>query len=252
VALKADGTLWAWGYNWHGQLGDGSQVNGQPTPTQVGTGSDWVAVSCGENYTVAMKADGTLWAWGSNSYGQLGYDTANDADPGFSDMSTIPQQVGDASDWAAVACGSYHTLAIKADGSLWAWGYNYFGQLGDGTVVDRTIPTQVSGATWASVACGSRHTAAIRADGTLWTWGDNAYGELGYDTAADADPLYSDQSSVPQSVDGAWASVACGSFHTAGSTDDGLVWAWGSNYFGQLGDGTTANRGVPTGVFNLW
>ena len=114
VALKADGTLWAWGYGTNGQLGDGTTAV-RTTPIQEATGAnDWVAVDAGKYHTVALKADGTLWAWGSNNYGELGDGTTTNS-------STPVQEATQASDWVAVDVGDWHTVALKADGTLWAW-----------------------------------------------------------------------------------------------------------------------------------
>ena len=137
MALKKDGTLWAWGNNDFGELGLGDTIE-QHAPTQVGTANDWAAAYCLGHHSVALKKDGTLWAWGENSYGQLGVGDTTDR--------SSPTQVGSARDWAAIAPGgsdSYHTLALKKDGTLWAWGFNRFGQLGLGDTTDRLTPTPV-------------------------------------------------------------------------------------------------------------
>ena len=138
--MKEDGTLWAWGDNSFGELGLGDTTE-RHSPTQVGSAHDWAAVCCLGHHSVALKKDGTLWAWGENSYGQLGLGDTIDRHS--------PTQVGSSHDWAAIAPGaadSYHTLALKQDGTLWAWGFNQFGQLGLGDTSDRHTPTQVGGA----------------------------------------------------------------------------------------------------------
>ncbi len=115
----------------------------------------------GYYHTVAVKTDGTLWAWGDNTYGQLGDGTTID--------HSSPVQVGTATNWAAVGAGQYHTVAVKTDGTLWAWGDNTFGQLGDGTTTNHATPVQVGTATnWASAAGGYGHTVAVKTDGTVW------------------------------------------------------------------------------------
>ncbi|MCX6924292.1 MAG: immunoglobulin domain-containing protein, partial [Verrucomicrobia bacterium] len=124
VAVKADGTLWAWGYNNYGQLGDGT-TDSKSSPVQVGTDTKWQVVAAGYYHTVAVKTDGTLWAWGYNNSGQLG--------DGTRASKSSPVQVGTDTNWQVVAAGDYYTVAVKTDGTLWAWVYNWFGQLGDGT-----------------------------------------------------------------------------------------------------------------------
>ena len=137
LALKSDGTLWASGDNFYGQLGLGSSdYTRHCTPTAVGGGSDWAAVSCGGDQALALKNDGTLWTWGSNAYGQLGL--------GDTTERNTPTEVGNGSDWAAVSCGGgVYALALKKDGTLWAWGENGAGQLGLGDTTNRLTPTEV-------------------------------------------------------------------------------------------------------------
>jgi len=234
IAIKTDGTLWAWGENGYGQLGLGDTTD-RNTPTQVGTGTNWSSVSCGYGHTIAIKTDGTLWAWGYNYYGQLGLgDTTN---------RNTPTQVGTGTNWSSVSCGGWHTIAIKTDGTLWAWGYNYYGQLGLGDTTDRNTPTQVgTGTNWSSVSCGVYHTIAIKTDGTLWAWGRNGYGQLGLGDTTNRN--------TPTQVGTGtnWSSVSCGYGHTIAIKTDGTLWAWGRNYYGQLGLGDTTDRNTPTQV----
>ena len=177
VEVKSDGTLWAWGWNAYGQLGDGT-TNSQVSPEHIGTASNWASVSAGALHTVALKSDGTLWAWGDNYYGELGDGTTTN--------QQSPEQIGTATNWASVSAGEYHTVAVKSDGTLWAWGWNAYGQLGDGTTNSQVSPEQIGTATnWASVAAGEYHTVALKSDGTLWAWGWNAYGQLGDNTTTD-------------------------------------------------------------------
>ena len=168
AGIRADGTLWAWGYNISGQVGDGTQTN-RNSPVQVGTATNWAAVACGGAHTVALKNDGTLWAWGTSS--ALG--------DGSGLPRSSPVQVGNASDWATVAAGFSHTVAVKSDGTLWAWGSNGAGQVGDGTTAERYSPVRIGTAShWATVACGNNYSVAMGSDGTLWAWGNNFNGQL--------------------------------------------------------------------------
>jgi alpha-tubulin suppressor-like RCC1 family protein len=234
AAIKTDGTLWTWGSNTAGRLGDGTIVTSRSSPgTTAGGGTNWKQVSCGYAYTAAVKTDGTLWTWGSNISGQLGTGTTtNRSSPGTT--------TGGGTNWREVACGGSHTAAIKTDGTLWTWGDNSRGPLGDGTTISRSSPgtTAGGGTNWKQVACGDRHTAAIKTDGTLWTWGDNRFsGQLGDGTTMS-------RSSPGTTAGGGtnWKQVACGTLHTAAIKTDGTLWTCGYNFFGRLGDGTTTDR----------
>jgi alpha-tubulin suppressor-like RCC1 family protein len=232
--LFNDGTLWTWGSNIYGQLGDGTTVSKTSPVTTVAGGTNWKQVTCGYFRTAAIKSDGTLWTCGDNAAGQLGDGTT----VGKSSPVTT---VAGGTNWKQVACGVQHTAAIKTDGSLWTWGRNIFGNLGDGTIVNNSSPaTTVSGGTnWKQVACGVFCTAAIKTDGTLWTWGRNDYGQLGDGTTV--------SKSIPATtVAGGtnWKQVACGSNHTAAIKTDGTLWTWGRNDSGALG-GNFANKSSP-------
>jgi len=236
VAIKSDGTLWAWGYNVYGQLGNGTYTS-STTPVQENTYSNqWVSIAAGAYHTVALQSDGTLWAWGYNGYGELGN--------GTTDIKLSPtQESTGATDWVNIAAGYYHTIAIKSDGTLWAWGRNNYGQLGDGTTDNKLIPTQESteATDWENISGGIYHTASIKNNGTLWAWGYNGYGQIG-DNTTDSKSIPAQESTEATN----WESIAAGRYHTVAIKSDGTLWAWGYNYYGQLGDGTTSNRRVPT------
>jgi uncharacterized repeat protein (TIGR01451 family) len=235
VAIKSDGTLWAWGGNVDGQLGDGTTTQ-RTSPIQVGNDTDWASVSAGHRQNLAIKSDGTLWAWGRNNTGQLGDGTS-------SNQRTSPIKVGNDTDWASVSAGDLHTAAIKSDGTLWAWGWNNNGQLGDGTTTQRTSPNQVGASTdWLSVSAGGDHVIAVKSDGTLWAWGWNIRGQLGDGTTTQrTSPIQ-----VGASTD--WASVSASQNHSSAIKSDGTLWAWGWNVYGELGDGTTTQRTSPIQV----
>ena len=156
AAIKTDGTLWTWGYNGNGQLGDNTAVNKSSPVTTVAGGTNWKQVACGYYHTTAIKTDGTLWTWGYNWYGQLGDNTT------VSKSSPVTTVAG-GTNWKQVSGGYIHTAAIKTDGTLWTWGYNTYGGLGDNTTVNKSSPvTTVAGGTnWKQVSGGYRHTAAI-------------------------------------------------------------------------------------------
>ena len=176
-ATKLDGTLWCWGINANLELAD-SSVGFRWVPGQV-SGSDWTQVVTGLYHTCAIKSDKSLWCWGGNTAGQLGNSSAPILALGSQGGVSIPLPVAGA--WNSVSSGLAHTCGIMNDLSLWCWGDNSSGQLGDGTQNSASAPIAVGvpGQAWASVSTGSAHTCALAADGTLWCWGDNSDGQLG-------------------------------------------------------------------------
>jgi alpha-tubulin suppressor-like RCC1 family protein len=233
LVLKENGTIWICGLK---MLNPDSTGDISYSLAQVGTDTDWAAVEAGGIHNLALKTSGTLWAWGQNDSGQLGI--------GTTDSQGLPVQVGSKSDWtAAFSAGEGHSLAIRSDGSLWAWGRNDHGQLGDGTNEDRSEPVQVDGAgTWKAVSAGVHHSLAIREDGTLWAWGLGADGRLGNGST--------ESSSVPVQVgmDADWTVVSAGLGFSVAIRSDGSLWAWGANDRGQLGNGTSEASSVPVPV----
>lgn len=206
AAIKSDGTLWTWGYNPYGQLGDNTAVQ-KSSPVQTITGgTNWKQVSCGYSVVSAIKTDGTLWLWGSNYYGELGDNTT------VSKSSPV-QTITGGTNWKQVSVGHYSTAAIKTDGTLWSWGYNPYGELGDNTTENKSSPVQTvtGGTNWKFISRGgSYHSVAIKTDGTLWSWGRNDYGQLGDNTVTH-------KSSPIQNTAGGtnWKQVTCGLYHTA-------------------------------------
>ena len=237
LMLKADGTVWAWGWNASGQLGDGTttdRLKAQRVPGIAGIRD----VAAGGNYSLALKNDGTVWAWGSNASGQLGDGTTTD--------QVSPVAVTGLTGVIAVAAGATHSLALKSDGTVWAWGSNASGQLGDGTTTDRYGPVTVSGLRGVvAVVAGGYHSLALESNGTVRAWGNNGVGQLGDGTTTDR---YG-----PVTVSGLRGVVAvvAGVGHSLALKSDGTVWAWGLNNLGQLGDGTTTQRLSPVAVPGL-
>jgi alpha-tubulin suppressor-like RCC1 family protein len=179
AALKTDGTLWLWGRNNYGQLGQNIPTStNRSSPVQVGALTTWSKIANSGYHVVAIKTDGTLWSWGANGSGQLGL--------GNTVYRSSPVQVGALTTWSDTAVGAYFTMATKTDGTLWTWGNNAFGELGQGTATGLSSPVQVGAlTTWSNIAGGDRHTMATKTDGTLWTWGRNQAGQLGLNDAAD-------------------------------------------------------------------
>lgn len=248
-ALKSDGTLWAWGGNFVGQLGDGTFTNSL-LPVQV-SGLTTVKSLGGRGYhNLAVKSDGTVWAWGWNSRGQLGHATPTPCPaPLAGTCSSVPVQVDGISNPLSVTGGGFFSLALMPDRTLLAWGANESGQLGDGTYQDRPAPVPVSSVlrNVVQVSAGWKHAVALTADGRVWTWGDNTNGEIGNGSTSTTG-VY-----VPFQVPGLsnMIGVSAGDRYTAALKADGTVWTWGYNVFGQLGDGTTTDRPTPAKVEGL-
>jgi alpha-tubulin suppressor-like RCC1 family protein len=239
TALRANGTLCAFGINTYGALGLGDTVR-RPNPVQVGTDRDWVYVSTGSN-TMALKANGVLWGWGYNQ-GCLGI--------GYI-LGTFysPIQINNSNDWVDVFAAQ-KTFAMKTGGNLWCTGLDDYGQLGLGFAQFQPIDTYTATSTpareWISGATGSLHTAALYSDGTLWTWGYNSNGQLGLGNTT--------EQHVPTKVgtDTAWVAVVTGSSHTLAMQSDGSIWAWGKNSDGQLGTGNNTEQHSPTQISGTW
>ncbi len=264
LALKSDGTVWAWGNNADGELGNNSTTNSS-VPVQVSGLSGATAIAGGYLHSLALKWDGTVWAWGYNADGELGNNsTTNSSVPvqvsGLSAVTAIAAGSehslalkSDTTVWAwgakvtAVAGGGSHSLALKSDGTVWAWGYNYYGQLGNNSTTNSSVPVQVSGlSAVTAIAAGGGHSLALKSDSTVWAWGYNDYGQLGNNSTTN--------SSMPVQViglSGVTAIVGSEWFHSLALKSDGTAWGWGYNYYGQLGNNSTANSSVPVQVSGL-
>lgn len=279
-AINEDGTLWSWGNNENGALGNGTNTN-YSVPIQVKNLTDVKKVSAGNNHAAALKSDGTLWTWGSNWCGQLG----NENQYG---NESIPKQVTNLSNITDIASGENFTAALKSDGTVWTWGYNYYGQLGDGSTTNRNTPVQVSNLNnVVALAASSNYMLALKSDGTVWSWGYNGSGQLGNGTNSNSSTpvqvsnlkdikaisagnsvsvaLKNDgtiwgwgsivgiNGSVPiqkQGVDNVKA-IAVGNNHVVALKNDSTVWSFGYNDRGQLGDGTNQYKYDFTQVTSL-
>ena len=237
LAVRSGGSVWAWGYNIYGQLGDGTTTR-RSTPAQVQGLTSVIAITAGFYHSLAVRSDGSVWAWGYNTSGQLGDGTLTNR--------ATPVQVQGLTNVTAIAAGHDHSLALRSDGSVWAWGWNASRQLGDGTTTNRSIPVQVQGPTSVTaIAAGHDHSLALRSDGSVWAWGLNNYGQLGDGTTL--------QRSTPVQVQGLTSvtAIAAGYSHSLAVRSGGSVWAWGYNIYGQLGNGTLTNRSTPGQVQGL-
>ena len=229
-------TLWAWGYGNSGRLGTGNTTNTSSPVTTIAGGTTWNKISTGCTHSLSIKTDGTLWVWGFNTPGQLG--TGN-----TTAYSSPVTTAGGGTNWCSLGKGGYTSSAIKTDGTLWLWGKNDCGQIGNNSITNYSSPvtTAGGGTNWCTVATGGyAHTLAIKTDGTLWTWGRNDWGQL----ATNNTTCYS--SPVTTAGGGTtWCAVSNSSCSSASIKSDGTLWAWGSNSYGNLGTGDTTNRSSP-------
>lgn len=241
IAIRNGGTLWTWGRNNYGQLGTAGIPSWQSTtPIQVGTSSDWSKISAGSSHAIAIKSNGTLWAWGRNNYGQLGDNSTTD--------SNIPIQIGSDTDWAYISAGDNYNLVLKSNGTLWAWGDNTNGQLGNGNSGAGNmvlVPTQIGSIIWQTVSAGTDHSLGIKLDGSLWAWGRNNNGKLGNGSTLDS------YSPIQIGTSTSWKDIAASQAHSVGKMSDGTIWTWGDNTSGQLGDGTSGTTAYKTSPQNI-
>jgi alpha-tubulin suppressor-like RCC1 family protein len=251
-------------------------------PIQIGADADWVRVAAGWDHNIALKADGSLWAWGRNDKGQIGDGMVNI-------NRYLPKRIGDRSDWGEVWAKRKCSFALREDGTLWGWGFNETGALGDGTAVNRWSPVQVgTDADWAWVSTDGLTTLGMKTDGTMWGWGRNEDGQVGDGTTVDRlDPVaVSDTNGVPTDgwvsfkvgpasyaiggdgslwrwghhedgdilgptqygSDTDWIHISNNGHSVVATKTDGSLWAWGTNFAGILGVGDFENRSAPTRV----
>ena len=223
LAVAEDGTVWVWGNNESGKLGLGTFQHVQGTPQRVPGLTGIVSVAAGPNHSLALGADGRVWAWGNNLSFQLG-------DP-YASSQSAPVLVAGLTDVVAIAAHKEYSLALRADGRVWGWGTTFFGQLGtDGMTLAQPTPIQgLSEVT--SIAAGRDHALASRRDGTVWAWGSNEFGQR-----AQARPWIPYEPAPVAGLTGV-VSVAAGEAHSLALREDGTVWAWGAGEAGALGVG---------------
>jgi len=224
AGIKQDGSLWLWGCNNNGQLGDGTTINKSSPVQTISQGTNWKCIELSD-HAMAIKNDGSLWLWGRNFCGKLGDGTTVDK---CSPVQTISQ----GQNWSRIAA-SVQSAAIKSDGTLWLWGYGGCGVLGNNATTSRSSPIQTvsQGSNWCQVSVGY-HSAAVKTDGTLWLWGANRCGILGANGF-----LFGTSSPIQTISQGSnWCQVSVGFEHTAAVKTDGTLWLWGSQECGRLGN----------------
>lgn len=282
-AVASDSSLWCWGHNDLGEVGDNTQRD-RSQPTRIGGTAQWSKVSAGDFHTCAIQTDGQLYCWGYDYYGELGGGTPA--------ARITPAQIIDHATWREVSAGSRVTCGIKTDDTLWCWGDNEYGELGNGFTSPSATPIQVEpGTTWVHVDAGGQFACGIKTGNTLWCWGDNTYDELGYTGTGSPTPVQlggdtdwteiavstitgcglrgttaecwgynaagqcgignTDYTCAPSLVTGpvsAWRSIEVGFRHSCGVADDGGLWCWGREYRGSFGDEPDAFTVQPTPV----
>ena len=237
IVLCNDGTVWSWGNNSYGSLGNGTFTN-TIYPVQVIGLTNIKKISSGLSHNIALKQDGTIWAWGDNCLGGIGDGTTIDRN--------VPVQVNGLINVKDIYAGHLCSFAVTNDNTIWAWGFNYYYNLCDGTTVTRLLPVQIHGIdNIVDISSGGTHTLAVKKDGTAWAWGSNMYGQLGDGTNINRNsPVQVNNISNVKSI-------SAGNGHSIALKQDGSVMAWGKNYSGQIGDGTQIDRLSPVSVSGL-
>jgi len=250
IALKSDGTIWSWGYNNNGELGDGTNDDKWIAVEEITNSHDWKSIDAGGWFSMAIKNDGTLWVWGHNDLGQFG----NNSDIFTNNSSSEPIKVSN-EHWKSIALGQNHVLAIRDDNTLWAWGSNAQGQIGNGGAngIQKT-PYKV-GDNYLHITAGKNYSLAMQESNStdnplaiinqykFWVWGDNSFGQLGIGSKDDKNSptLLYDSLNPTWAENGDFQTVVAGAYHTLALQKDKTVWGWGNNGYGELtnnSDGT--------------
>ena len=243
IGITTNGIIYSWGNNEFGQLGTGDTED-KNLPVIISTESNWAKLSVGANHNFLITLQGVLWSWGYNGYGQLGNsDLGNVYEP-----TMIPEidEDDENKNWTTIAAGHNHSIGLKTDGFIWAWGYNEFGQLGLGDNEDKEKAVMMESETgWSVIAAGKNHTMGIKSSGTMWSWGDNDYGQLGL-----GDGELGADKNVPTQIgtDSDWSKIALGADHSIALKSNGTIWSWGYNEFGQLGLSDNDNKTEPVQI----
>lgn len=229
-----DGSVWSWGYNVYGNLGDNSTIS-RSSPVLVVGNHSFIDIISGSNHTIALKADGSIWCWGLNNYGQLGDNTTTNR--------SSPVSVIGGHSFISLGIGYYHSLALKADGTLWTWGYNGTGELGQGNTTSKSSPVSIAGHSFIGAESGEFYCAAIKEDGKLYTWGrrDSTF-------AVGSAENYTE----PKSIVSIYSYTTLYKPYSRGPNfikrNDGTLWGWGYNTYGNIGDNSTTARASPVSV----
>jgi len=240
--------LYAWGSPNSGALGNNTVSGNIVSPVLIGALTDWSEVSVGDYHSLAIKTNGTLWAWGNNSQGRLG--------DGTSLPRSSPVQLGALTNWSQAAGGGSMTGAVKSDGTLWTWGYGGYGRLGNNSVISQSSPVQIgSGTSWSHFSAGANDSFAVSAAGALYAWGRNRHGE---NAQNDSFTVNSVARSSPTQVGALtdWRYVAGGQYHVLAIKTNNTLWMWGreaiSGCLGQNTYSTSRSSPVQVGALTNW
>ena len=262
LALSADGTVYTWGRNEYGQLGNGVTATNSPVPVAVKTagtpmeGKTIVQISAKVWYALALASDGTVYSWGFNSWGQLGNGTSGTANNASAPVAVkIAGTPMEGKTIVQVAAGATHSLALATDGTIYAWGKNEYGQLGNDSTTNSPVPvavktagTPMDGKTIIQIHAGYEHSLALASDGTVYAWGRNNSGQLGKNDATDTHIPAAVQTLGTPMAGKVIVQLAAGNSQSMALASDGTVYTWGWNQYGQLGNGTTTNSRIPVAV----
>jgi hypothetical protein len=247
LALRSDGTVWAWGRNDRGQLGRGTTSSGELVPARVAVLNRVTQISAGRDFALALRSDGIVFAWGANRFGQVGNGTAS-----FGPV-TVPVKIAGLAQVTGISAGFDSSLAtensaISAVTSVWAWGNNDGGQLGDGTTAGHSTPERVTGlpVSIAGISVGGQFAAVLGTDGSVWGWGVNDLGQLNF---APSRPVTRPVNEI--AAGSRITQISAGFLHMLALRSDGTVLGWGSNFFSQLGNGLGASTSGPVQVTNM-
>src|SRR3990167_8786103 len=252
LALKSDGTVWAWGYNVFGELGDGTLTsqNMAIIPVKEGGGVTFLhgitAVAVAGDHSLALRSDGRVFGWGRNNFGQLGNGTTA--------TYSAPVRVSSLERVTAISAGQFHSLALRDDGTVWGWGHNNHWQLGNGNSIDQTTPTQVKESSGVgfltgvvATSAGEGFSFALKSDGTVWGWGRNSFGELGIESGSSS-IIYAPVQAI--NLTGI-RTISAGNNTSIALKSDGTVWTWGLDVIGSVNGTPGALVTPPIQISNL-
>ncbi|MCL2608325.1 MAG: hypothetical protein FWD94_00250 [Treponema sp.] len=233
--IRHDGELWSWGENeLFGTVGNGGR-DYVAKPVKITGYEDWVAIASGEMHMMALRSGGELYVWGSNQYGMLGLGDPIGTSENDPREIRVPTRLGGA-EWSSISAGSYHNFAVKKDGTLWAWGRNNGGHLGAGYMSEyEPRPIRIGQAGWRQVIGATSHSMGIDSDGVLHTWGRNHFGTLGNGQSGNWVEAHRHTPTPVETGARGWKQVAGSNFSSYAIDEDGILWSWGSNMYGQLG-----------------